>query len=192
LNRPRAHLIVKRLALTFPTREGCQKWVQERSRQPGFQCFDGCNWRQCNDAGDGMDSTLLACSVSVVPYVHFEPGTSKPSHQLDWAGMVTQFKIALRPRERRLIVVGYAEASEAASAAAVTRLAELRAKTIVQQLVKHGLDPNASSAGWATWKRCAAVALRSMRSVCASNSTPGRECAMTTSQVSANTRSFAG
>jgi hypothetical protein len=127
-------------SLTFPTREGCQKWVQERSCQPGFQCFDGCNWRQCNDAGDGMDSTLLACSVSVVPDVHFEPGTSKPSHQLDWAGMVTQLKITLRPRERRMIVVGYADASEAASAAAVTRLAELRAKTIVQQLVKHGLD----------------------------------------------------
>jgi hypothetical protein len=88
-----------------------------------------------------MTSTLLSCSVSIVPYVHFEPGTSKPTERLDWAWIVTQFKIALRPRERRLIVVGYADASEAANAAEVTRLAELRAKTIAQQLVKHGLDP---------------------------------------------------
>jgi hypothetical protein len=88
-----------------------------------------------------MTTTLASCSISVVSHVHFEPGTSKPSERLDWAWMVAQLKVTLRPRERRMIVVGYADASEAASAAAVTRLAELRAKTIAQQLVKHGLDP---------------------------------------------------
>jgi hypothetical protein len=93
-------------SLTFPTREGCQKWVQERSCQPGFSCFDGCNWRGCDYGGDSMTSTLLSCSVSIAPYVHFAPGTSKPTERLDWAWMVTQFKIALRPRERQMIVVG--------------------------------------------------------------------------------------
>jgi hypothetical protein len=127
-------------SLTFPTREGCQNWVQARSCQPGFTCFDGCNWRQCNYSGDGMSSTLLACSVALVPDVPFQPGTTKPSAQLDWAWVITQLKSALRPRERHMFVVGFAEPSEGANAAAVARLAEQRAKAITKQLVHHGLD----------------------------------------------------
>jgi hypothetical protein len=71
---------------TYETREACEEWVKARSCQPGFSCFDGCNWRTCTDRGDGMNTTLLGCHFGVVAHFEFQTNATKLSPEPDWAG----------------------------------------------------------------------------------------------------------
>jgi len=126
-------------AQIYYTREECEKWVRERGCQPGYRCFDGCNWGGCMPGGDAMTSTSMMCWVAFTSDIHFEPGTSKLSRQPDWKFLVTQIQGAFRAPERHLLVLGYTEPSEVDNVAAQGQLAQQRAQVVLKELTKRGL-----------------------------------------------------
>jgi outer membrane protein OmpA-like peptidoglycan-associated protein len=128
---------------SYDTREACEKWVKERSCQPGFSCFDGCNWRTCTSHGDGMIGTLLGCSFGLAVELEFQADTTKLSPEPDWTTLLTGVQRVLRAPERTMIVLGYAEANEAGgNAAAQQQLALQRARVVVKALLKRGIAAN--------------------------------------------------
>lgn len=128
---------------TYETREACEEWVNKRFCQPGYTCYDGCNWNTCTVRGDGMITTALGCTFDVVFAFEFQPGTTKLRPEPDWATWVPGLERALRVPERNLILLGYAEANEArGNADAQKRLALRRAQLIVRELEKRGIAPN--------------------------------------------------
>lgn len=125
---------------SFDTREACQTWVQERSCQPGFTCFDGCNWRTCTSGGDTTISTLVECSVALLVDLQFRANTAKLSAEPDWAVVVAGVERVLRPPERSIAVLGYVEPKEAGgNAVAQKRLGLQRAQGIIKELVERGI-----------------------------------------------------
>jgi outer membrane protein OmpA-like peptidoglycan-associated protein len=131
-------------ALSFETRAACEKWVQERSCQPGFTCFDGCNWRTCTSGGDTTISTLLECSVALAVDLQFQANTAKlQTAEPDWTVIVAGLERALRPAERSITVLGYVEPQEArGNAVAQRRLGLQRAQSIIKELVARGIAAN--------------------------------------------------
>lgn len=129
---------------SFDTREACEKWVQERSCQPGFTCFDGCNWRTCTSGGDTTISTLVECSVALAVNLQFQANTAKlQTAEPDWAVIVAGLERALRPPERSIAVLGYVEPKEAqGNAVAQRRLGLARAQSIIKELVARGIAGN--------------------------------------------------
>lgn len=127
---------------TYETREACEEWVKKRSCQPGYTCYDGCNWNTCTVRGDGMNTTLLGCTFGVAFHFEFRAGTTKVSSETDWGTWVPALQRVLRVPERNLTMLGYAEASEAGNAEAQKRLALRRARLIVQELAKRGIAPD--------------------------------------------------
>jgi outer membrane protein OmpA-like peptidoglycan-associated protein len=125
---------------SFDTREACEKWVQERSCQPGFTCFDGCNWRTCTSGGETTISTLVECSVALAVELKFQANTAKLSAEPDWAVIVAGIERALRPHERSITVLGYVEPNEARGhAGAQRRLGLQRAQVVVKELGERGI-----------------------------------------------------
>lgn len=129
---------------SFDTREACEKWVRDRSCQPGFTCFDGCNWRTCASGGDTTISTLLECSVALAVDLQFQANTAKlQTAEPDWAVIVAGLERALRSPERSITVLGYVEPKEArGNAVAQRRLGLQRAQNIVTELVARGIAAN--------------------------------------------------
>ncbi|HEX2873244.1 MAG TPA: hypothetical protein VHP33_18425 [Polyangiaceae bacterium] len=128
---------------TYETREACEEWVKQRSCQPGYTCYDGCNWNTCTGRGEGMISTLLGCTFGVAYDFEFQTGTTKLSSEPDWSMWVPGLQRALRVPERKMTLLGYAEAKEAqGNAEAQKRLALRRAQLIVRELEKRGIAPN--------------------------------------------------
>lgn len=128
---------------TFDTREACEEWVRTRYCQPGFRCFDGCNWNTCTRDGSTTISTLLGCSMTFLVNFEFQANTVKLNAEPDWAIAVAGVERALRPAERTVSVLGYTEPNEARGHTdAQKRLALQRAQLIVKELVKRGVAAN--------------------------------------------------
>ena len=128
---------------TYETREACEEWVKNRFCQPGYVCFDGCNWNTCTRRGDGMITTLIGCTFGVAYDFEFRAGTTKLNPEPDWDMWVTGLQRVLRAPQRKLTMLGYADASDApGNAEAQKRLALRRAQLIVQELAKRGIAPD--------------------------------------------------
>lgn len=123
---------------TFSTKIACEDWVENRHCRPGFRCFDGCNWRSCDDSGSSIEETLALCSPRVARFV-FEPGQSRLPPATNSTPIVDAISTRLKAPERKLRVRGYAAASEAKNDAAVTRLAQARADAVARELAKRGI-----------------------------------------------------
>jgi outer membrane protein OmpA-like peptidoglycan-associated protein len=122
----------------FPSKAECEAWVAARVCRPGFRCFDGCNWRQCDHVGSGIDQTLALCSPGIVRFV-FASGQSKPDPSTKWAELVDVITTRLHGTDRKLLVRGYAAPDEAKNVTALARLAQARADAVARELVQRGI-----------------------------------------------------
>jgi hypothetical protein len=121
------------------TQPECKAWTESRRCRPGFHCFDGCNWRNCNDAGSAIETTLAACSPGIVQFV-FEAGQSKIGASTDWPFVMDMITGRLRAPQRKLQIRGYAGPDEAKNAAGVARLARTRAEAVARELAQRGIS----------------------------------------------------
>jgi outer membrane protein OmpA-like peptidoglycan-associated protein len=124
---------------TFATQPECKAWTESRRCRPGFHCFDGCNWRNCNDSGSAMETTLAGCSPGIVQFV-FEAGQSKLGPSAHWPAVIDMITGRLRAPQRKLQIRGYAGPDEAKSAAGVARLARTRAEAVARELAQRGIS----------------------------------------------------
>lgn len=124
---------------TFPTQPACEAWVKSRHCRPGFHCFDGCNWRSCDDSGSAIEQTLAACSPRLVQFL-FEPGQSKPGPSTNWPAIVDLISARLRAPQRQLKLQGYAGVDEAKSMPEVERLARTRSSAVARELAQRGIS----------------------------------------------------
>jgi outer membrane protein OmpA-like peptidoglycan-associated protein len=109
----------------------------QRLCQPGYRCFDGCNWRWCDSTGSHFTQTDLSCSL--VYAIRFQRGTSEPVDLSLSPAMRDPLKRRLQNPQRRLRLVGYAEETEAADDALRRQLAQARAERVRQLLIKEGI-----------------------------------------------------
>jgi outer membrane protein OmpA-like peptidoglycan-associated protein len=105
---------------------------------PNSQCFDGCNWSGCDENGNPIPPTAMACNRSYV--IRFQRGTSEPVEQPLLPGLAELSKLQLANPERSLLLVGYAKASEVASEPLRQQLAQRRAERARKQLIEAGIS----------------------------------------------------
>ncbi len=123
---------------TFPTRAECEAWVKTRHCRPGFRCFDGCNWKSCDNSGVSSVQTLAGCSPAVVQFV-MDRGQSKVGGSTNWPVVLEMVEARLHAPQRKLQVRGYAAPDEAANPRALQQLARARAETVARELSKRGI-----------------------------------------------------
>jgi|GEM_PF-6242927 len=106
--------------------------------QPGYRCFDGCNWGACDPTGTFFTRTDLSCDLSFA--IRFEAGTSEPEGSSLSPHLHDSLKKRLRNPQRRLRLVGYAGETEAASDAHRRQLAQRRAERVQKLLINEGIS----------------------------------------------------
>lgn len=125
----------------FTSQAECEAWVSRRKCRPGFSCYDGCNTRSCDETGMKLVTTLKDCRIELAVTAEFRyastelTGFSPPELQT----IVDVLHRALAAPERKVVLVGHADASEARSDVARERLALARARVVRERLAAAGI-----------------------------------------------------
>lgn len=128
---------------TFDSREACESWVKGRRCRPGFFCSDGCNTKRCSPDGDHLSTTLVSCELRFQMKFEFPRGSSVAlgSAKTTMQEITPALHRVLDEPSGKIMLRGQTTAADAKTAAARTRLAEARTRSIRDMLAAEGVPP---------------------------------------------------